>query len=502
LAEIVLPTDLKSKLEIITDREKMQGEGIIFYFQGPSGLGKERTAQAIAKKLGMGILSVEGESVADSKEVDFDETVCLILREASLQGAILFWLGFDALLTEDKRVLLNRLLSRLEDRKGMTVLAGTTLWEPESALQNRPFLRVEFPIPDYDQRLALWNHVLGDHTHLFPDGTIGEIANKFGLNGSQIRDAAATARNLACWRDPENGKLSWDDLNTACRLQSNRILGTLAKKITPLFKWTDLILPSDQLKQLQEICNHLKYRYVVYRQWGFEQKLSLGKGITVLFSGVPGTGKTMAAEILAREMGLDLYKIDLSSVVSKYIGETEKNLSRIFTEAETSNAILFFDEADALFGKRSEVKDAHDRYANIEIGYLLQKMEEYEGLTILATNLRQNMDEAFVRRMRFIVNFPFPDELHRYKIWNVHFPEKARCGTIDFEFLARQFKLAGGNIRNVVINAAFLAASNDIAISMEHLIHATKREFQKVGKACVKSDFGKYFEMIEDKVNQ
>ena len=199
------------------------------------------------------------------------------------------------------------------------------------------------------------------------------------------------------------------DLQAACRLQSNRKLAELARKITPHYTWGDIVLPADRLQQLREICNQVKYRARVYDEWGFDRKLSLGKGLNVLFAGPSGTGKTMAAEIMAGELGLDLYKIDLSTVVSKYIGETEKNLARIFDEAETRNAILFFDEADALFGKRSEVHDSHDRYANIEISYLLQRMEEYDGVAILATNLHKNMDEAFVRRMHFTVEFPFPD---------------------------------------------------------------------------------------------
>ena len=208
-------------------------------------------------------------------------------------------------------------------------------------------------------------------------------------------------------------QLTMTDLYEACRLHSNQKLATLARKITPKYAWDDIVLPADRLEQLREICNHVKYRERVYGQWGFDRKLSLGKGLSILFAGPSGTGKTMAAEIIAGALGLDLYKIDLSTVVSKYIGETEKNLSRIFIEAETSNSILFFDEADALFGKRSEVKDSHDRYANIEIGYLLQRMEEYEGVVILATNFRKNMDEAFVRRLHFTVEFPFPNEEDR-----------------------------------------------------------------------------------------
>jgi SpoVK/Ycf46/Vps4 family AAA+-type ATPase len=276
-------------------------------------------------------------------------------------------------------------------------------------------------------------------------------------------------------------------------LQSNRKLAKLARKIAPHYTWDDIVLPPDRLEQLREICNYVKYRARVYDEWGFDRKLSLGKGLNVLFAGPSGTGKTMAAEIMAGELGLDLYKIDLSTVVSKYIGETEKNLARIFAEAETSNAILFFDEADALFGKRSEVRDSHDRYANIEISYLLQRMEEYEGVVILATNLRKNMDDAFVRRMHFTVEFPFPSEPYRRRIWEKIWPEDTpRSPELDLDFVARRFEMAGGNIRNVALAAAFLAADDGRVVDMAHLVRATQREYQKMGKVVVEGEFGEY----------
>jgi hypothetical protein len=260
-------------------------------------------------------------------------------------------------------------------------------------------------------------------------------------------------------------------------------LTRLAVKITPRCGWDDIVLADEKIVLLREICGQAAFRHRVMDEWGFKKKLSYGRGLSVLFSGPPGTGKTMAAQVIARELQLDLYRIDLSCVVSKYIGETEKNLSRIFHEAEMFDAILFFDEADALFGKRTEVSDAHDRYANIETAYLLQKMEEYEGMVILATNLKGNMDEAFTRRLRFIVEFPFPGEASRRCIWSSHFPEAAPVdGSIDHEWLARQFPVTGGSIRNIILNAAFLAARNGGAIKMEHIISGAKREYEKTGK--------------------
>jgi SpoVK/Ycf46/Vps4 family AAA+-type ATPase len=231
------------------------------------------------------------------------------------------------------------------------------------------------------------------------------------------------------------------------------------------------------------MCQRVTHRQRVLGDWGFDRKLSLGKGVNALFAGPSGTGKTMAAEIIANELGLDLYKINLAGVVSKYIGETEKNLDRIFTAAENANAILFFDEADALFGKRSEVRDSHDRYANIEISYLLQKMEQYEGIAILATNLRQNLDDAFVRRLAFTIHFPFPNETQRREIWTKTWPAAVPLGSdVDLDFLATQFKLSGGNIKNIALASAFLAAADGGVVSMEHLCHATQREYQKLGK--------------------
>jgi SpoVK/Ycf46/Vps4 family AAA+-type ATPase len=281
------------------------------------------------------------------------------------------------------------------------------------------------------------------------------------------------------------------DLHAACRAQSGRKLGALSRKIEPRYTWPDIILPEDSLAQLREICQRVAQRHRVLGEWGFDRKLSLGKGVNALFAGPSGTGKTMAAEIIANELGLDIYQIDLSGVVSKYIGETEKNLDAIFMAAESANAILFFDEADALFGKRSEVRDSHDRYANIEISYLLQKMEAYEGVAILATNLRQNLDDSFVRRLAFTIHFPFPDEADRGRIWAGIWPaETPLDGEVDLGLLARQFKLSGGNIKNVALAAAFLAAEDGGVIKMPHLLQATRREYQKLGKPLSVAELG------------
>ena len=479
LEELVLPEDVKKRLRRIAQAQATRQDGVILYFQGPYGVGKRTTAQALCEELGMTLLVIDGELLMNPKELDFQTALRLAIRESLLQKAALYWTGFDVLLADDKRDQRTALLEALAERRGTVFLAGDLRWEPQDALHDRLFVRVEFARPGYEDRRRLW---IG-HLDQGVEPQAEPLANAFRFTAGQIQDAAATARNLARWRDPENAQLSRDDLYRACRLQSNSKLAALARPITPHYSWDDIVLPADELAQLREICHQASARHIVYGEWGFDRKLSLGKGLNVLFTGPPGTGKTMAAEVIANQLGLDLYKIDLSQVVSKYIGETEKNLDRIFTAAQSANAILFFDEADALFGKRSEVKDAHDRYANIEVGYLLQKMEEYEGLAILATNLRSHMDEAFVRRIHFIVELPFPDEHYRRRIWEVIFPREAPLGEdVDFGLLARGVKLAGGNIKNIGLAAAFYAAGDGGVIRMPHLLQAARREHQKLGR--------------------
>jgi SpoVK/Ycf46/Vps4 family AAA+-type ATPase len=493
LEDLLLPVEVKRRLGLLIRGQGTNDKGLIFYFQGPYGVGKQTTAEAICRELGVGLLVVDGEILLTADEAAFATVTRLAAREALLYNAALYWAGFDALLADDKGTRLKALLQALESQLGVTFLAGDTTWEPVNALHGAAFVRIEFPRPTYAERMQLWTMALEGAIPCEADVDLTALANKFHFSGGQIQDAAATARNLAHWHDPEHSQMTMADLYAACRLQSNRKLATLAQKIVPHYTWDDIILPRDRLQQLREICHYVKYRARVYDDWGFDRKLSLGKGLNVLFAGPSGTGKTMAAEIIAGELELDLYKIDLSTVVSKYIGETEKNLARIFAEAETSNAILFFDEADALFGKRSEVRDSHDRYANIEVGYLLQKMEEYQGVVMLATNMRKNMDDAFVRRMHCTVEFPFPTEQDRRRIWERVWPEDApRNQDLDLEFMGRRFEMAGGNIRNIALAAAFLAAADGGTITMVHLIHATKREYQKMGKVVMEGEFGEY----------
>ncbi len=456
------------------------GRKLALYLHGPYGVGKLDLALQVCGRLQMSLLTLDAEMLI-AKGAEAEGLVHRAFREGLMQQAFLYVEHSDVLSQEAARPLLHALQEAALAFGSIIFLAGNTPWLERRALPFLDFYAVELPMPDEPERAATWSQLLID---LGPSDASwpAQLAGQFRLTAGQIRAAVELARTRRLM-DSEERPFTMDDFVAACREQSSNKLRELAVKVTPHSGWRDLILPDDKVSQLREICNHVRYRYQVFGAWGFDAKWGYGKGLSVLLTGPSGTGKTMAAEVLAGELGLDLYKVDLASVVSKYIGETEKNLSRIFAEADGSNAILFFDEADALFGKRTEVSDAHDRYANIETSFLLQKMEAYEGIVILATNLRENMDEAFTRRIRFIVEFPFPDEGHRQRIWQTNFPAHAPVASdVDCERLAREYKVSGGSIKNVVLSAAFLAAGEDDAIGVSHIQQGARREFEKMGK--------------------
>jgi hypothetical protein len=485
LGDVLLAEPLKGALAAVV-RGAAAGGTALVYLQGPYGVGKRTTAEALCGAAGIPLLVMDVGAVLAAG--DAAAVAGVAAREALLRGAALLWEGFDLLLGDEHRAVRAAVLREAQGR-GVTFLAGEHPWEPADAPPGQAFYPVRLERPAYGERVRLWGALLnGDGSGAGVD--VEGLANQFRFSGGQIRDAAATARSLARVRDPADGRVSMDDLRAACRIQSNQRLSSLARKVAPRHAWDDIVLPADRTEQLREIVRAMRYRARVYDEWGFGRSLSLGKGLNVLFTGPPGTGKTMGAEIIAGALALDLYRIDLSTMVSKYIGETEKNLARIFAEAETSNAILFFDEADALFGRRSEVRDSHDRYANLEVAYLLQRMEEYEGVVILATNFRKNMDEAFVRRMHHTVDFPLPGEPERLRIWSQVFPAETPLEPgLPLERVARRLEVSGGSIRNIALAAAFLAADDGGVVRMPHLLCAARREFQKMGKVVSEREF-------------
>lgn len=367
-------------------------------------------------------------------------------------------------------------------------------------------MRLEIPRPDADKRFEYWNRLLTQNRIELTSMEVQLLADRYTLTQSQIRLSLVEAMADARLREAETRescRVTFTELSVAARHQGGHELESLTSRITPRVLLDDVVVPDDVRTQLQELSSRVRNRNWVLGNWGFGRRQSYGLGVNALFAGPTGTGKTMAAEAIAQVLGKDLYKIDLTSVVSKYIGETEQKLEQVFQAGEATQAVLFFDEADSLLGKRSEVKDAHDRYANLEVSYLLQRMERYDGLIVLATNLLGNLDDAFLRRMATIVHFSKPADGERRLLWQkawprdshgrFTFPMETRSGfAIDFEFLAERFELTGGNIRNAVVAAAFSAADRPwfSFVTMWDVLQGVRREFQKLGQLMTDDDLG------------
>jgi hypothetical protein len=398
-------------------------------------------------------------------------------RETWLSNSALF---LDCQLVEQTDSLRESQIARvIEATRGLLIVASRE--KRRCAQRLLTSFQVEKPLREEQQ--AIWEAALGGQAAPLND-QINRLTSYFHLNADAIQTICLTTRSrLAATAGEETpspeklGAALWE----TCRVQATPELDNLARRIPPAATWQKLVLADAQQTILRDIAMHVRHRTQVYEDWGFGGLGTRGLGISALFAGASGVGKTMAAEVLANELHLELYHIDLSAVISKYIGETEKNLRLIFDAAEGSGVILLFDEADALFGKRSEVKSSHDRYANIEVSYLLQRMEAYRGLTILTTNMKETLDTAFLRRIRFIVQFPFPDVEQRAEIWRGIFPGQAPTEKLDIEKLAR-LNVTGGNIRNIALQAAFLAANGAEPIQMRHILHAARQEYHKLEK--------------------
>jgi adenylate kinase family enzyme len=443
---------------------------------GPDGAG------LVASASGRGLLLCDVRGLG-KPEVMADAALCCALEDRVLCGD-----NLDGL-EPAERVKLVRVLDEHPDR--LVLLAPTRAGA--LTLGDRTVLLVETPMPSFAEREVAWSELTGAED-------TRDVAAKFRLSLAQIREAAEVATITAKTRGDDTAGA--DDLDLGARHASSTRLGELAARLTPRYRWEDLVLPDRQRELLSQISAYLRHRDRVLSEWGYEKAVARTQGLKVLFAGESGTGKTMGAEVLAAELGLELFRVDLATIVSKYIGETEKNLDRIFDAAEGSNAILFFDEADALFGKRSEVSDSHDRYANIEVAYLLQKMEGYPGAVILATNFRRNIDDAFVRRLDFVIDFPFPEAEDRTRIWKLLLPEEAPLDAdVDVKFLAERFKLSGGAIRNCSLSAAFQAADEGSEIHMRHLVRAVAQEYGKQGRLTLEADFEHFHELIRSRGN-
>lgn len=512
--QILLRPEDSRQLESLAvwwDQLRTQVCGAALYLHGPYGVGRRTAARLICDATETPLLMVDVRAAL--RQPSWIDTIRMCYREATLLNAAICWAGVDPLVLaedEDKRQQLDVLLGAAEVYPGLTFLIGPSPFDPAGRFRRIPFLSIGLSPPDFAERLDLWQFLLPPD-EVFEDGELdgpplaGVLANGFQLTPGQMHDAIATARWISTKRNPLDPALRRDDLAEGCRRQSGRNLIAFSTRIEARsgLDFGDLVLPAANKRQLQELRNRFARQAQVRSI--FEQRLTLGQGMIALFTGGSGTGKTMAAQLLARDQGLDLYKIDLSAVVSKWVGETEKNLNRVFTEAADANAILFFDEADALFGQRAKVEQAQDRWANMEVNFLLQRVEEYAGIVILASNLRQNIDDAFVRRIQVIVDFPFPEADARFQIIRgmipaeVHAPDDA-----VLRELAERFKLPGGSWKNIVVDATFRATVTpnlQPIVTDRHLILAIAREYQKLGKPLMRGEFGEaYFRVIEQEI--
>ncbi|MFC5401658.1 AAA family ATPase [Cohnella soli] len=492
-------TKLRRWLTNRSVRTEAAAAPIILSLWGEKGVGKKTHVRYLARYFDEPLLIVDMVKLLRS-ESNAENALQNVFREATISQSILVLDRFRPEDGDNPAIVNAELtLDKLSEMTGIVVLLSDRPCRTIDR-RNRIDLEIEIaPLQD-EERTAAWR-TLAEPYEVAPELDWEALAARFLFTPGQIAQTFKSAASLSEWKWGVEGtaQIGWTDMIEAGYGQLNHGLAAKSKRLSPKNRWDDLVLPEAQKEKLRHACNHIQYKHTVYGNWGFNKKLSYGTGISLLFSGPPGTGKTMASEIVAKELDMEIYKIDLSQIISKYIGETEKNLSEIFDEAQKSYAVLFFDEADALFGKRSEVKDSHDKNANTEVAYLLQKMEEYRGISILATNYLQNMDEAFLRRINYVIRFPFPDEKQREEIWKHIYPVQTPLDPdIDYPFLARKLQLAGGSIKNIALTSAFLASGGRERVGMKHIFKAYQYELDKTNRALTRGELGEYDYLYEE----
>ncbi len=459
------------------------GAGVTLAYLREPATGSGRVLAAGALRVaGLDTLAVDLDKLAALP--DAEQVAGLLVREARLTGAGLVAGPVSAVVA--RPALASSLLA--EPRPLLVV--GDKTWDP--AWTAVPPLLVEVPASTHAERRQLWRFALAGSS---ADRDSVLATDQFRLRPEGVARAAASAQvQVALSLD---GVITGRHLRAGARAENGSALEQLARRVDPEVGWDDLVLPHHVLVALREVALRARHREQVLGDWRMRPGGGRGHGVAALFAGDSGTGKTMSAEVIAHELGLDLYVVDLATVVDKYVGETEKNLERIFAAASGVNAVLLFDEADSIFGKRSEVRDAHDRYANIESAYLLQRMETFDGLAILATNLRANIDEAFTRRLDVLVDFPLPDAVHRRALWDRSLGHRVeRDADVNLTFCAESFELAGGAIRSAAVTSAYLAAEDGGTVTMRHLVNAVQREYRKLGRLCLESEFGRYWPLL------
>ncbi|HEY4239634.1 MAG TPA: AAA family ATPase [Kofleriaceae bacterium] len=445
---------------------------------GPEGAGRALVAEIVLAEQGRGSVRIDLAALRDDPKAH--DRLEAALREAALRDAAAILDGGSVIDREVPRNFALAVGDAISDVRVPVVF--TLIGHPTWLVENVPsLLELDIPPPTFRERLVLWARMLPQPLASAEDIEI--VASRYAFTAATIARAANRAGQHARLREPNAPRVTLDDLGDAARMMFSHRLGAMAQRIPTGFSWDDLVLPKDTLEGVKEVVRFARYRPFLLEDWGFAAKLPYGRGISAILAGPPGTGKTMVAQLLAKELGYDLYRVDLSQVVNKYIGETEKNLAKIFDEAENSHAVLFFDEADSLFAKRTDVKSSNDRYANLEVNYLLQRMETFDGVTLLATNLEQGLDEAFKRRVRFSVAFELPEEAERRRLWVSMFPAKVPLEEdIDWDKIAHAFEMAGGYIKKAALRAALFAADKKRPISTADIYEAARQEYREMGR--------------------
>ncbi len=478
----LVPTHIQLANEMIGSSIETINEGSFrpVELTGDNHPDKDNIAIYVCRKLGLQPFFISTNAIPSSAK-EITELARVWNREAALKSYALI-LDYTDIEPGDKQRM--HLIRNFIDNVQSLFLIKT---RQVAFGNNTRYVVFDVGKPTAAEQYDLWKNNL-DHDQLISEEELKRLVAQFNFSTKAIKDAIRAmayrsrgATNNTPIREVKNAV--WK----ICCVQSRPNIGELAQRIEPVAGMDDLVLPEAQKEIIKDLIVQAKFRSKVYNDWGFATRHTRGLGITALFAGESGTGKTMASEVLANELALDLYRIDLSQVVNKYIGETEKNLKKIFDAAEDGGAILLFDEADALFGKRSEVKDSHDRYANVEISYLLQRMEAYRGLAILTTNMKNVMDKAWMRRIRFVVQFQFPDMDQRAEIWRKIFPQQTPLNGLDISKLAR-LNIAGGNIKNIAMSAAFIAASEGKSVGMQHVQRALRSEYDKIEKPLTNNE--------------
>ena len=481
---LLVPDPLKRSVSALLQTRGAEGSPIVV-LAGPEGSGRKSLAFGAVRDQGRPVLHIRCTELTGWDPGDLGRLARAMVREALLFGAVPLFENMDLLAPHAESNRPDRVRPFEGALLGFPGAVAATCAPRDSRPVNlgRGVLMVDVPVPLEGVRAALWRRAL-DGTSA-PGLDFDMVAARYPITGGILLRSAAAARSLAAARARAGGAAGVDDrdIHDGLRGTLDVKLSGLGRRITWRQTWKDLILPEDSLEEVREFIARVKHKRRVYDDWGFSRKMAKGLGLSALFAGQPGTGKTMVAGLIATDLALDLYQIDLSRIVSKYVGETEKNLAELFDAAEAGHAILLFDEADSLFAKRTEVKSSVDRYANLEVNYLLQRMESFGGITILTTNMDSAIDEAFKRRISFKVNFPFPEPEDRKKLWQVMLPTEAEVGSdIDFDFLSNKYEMSGGYIRNAVLRAAFLAADDQSPITMRHMMRAANLEYTGMGK--------------------